>query len=138
MDLIFGESESGRELVNVTPICLYRGETANIFFDVKQTFSDAIVKLNGLVVARVKTPVVGINATRLVKGANRLEITLLDDQNAIIQELQGVLVKRDSIRGMDNIEQELTELLGALDKLSLNVEELMAWREEIDNERSGY
>lgn len=138
MDLVFEASDSNNELINMTPICLYRGETANIFFNTKMQFNNAVVKLNGMFVAKVKTPVVGINASRLINGANSLQITLYDVNDAVLGELSGVIVKRDSIRGMNNIEQEFTELVTELAKLKTRVEELELWRKQIDDERSGY
>lgn len=126
------------ELINQSEICLYDGETANISFEVDFNFSKANIKMNNVFIGTTSKNQMGVHSSKFKNGVNVLCIDFFDGSNKLIETLQGLIIKRPSIRGKDSIEQEFTAITTSLEKLKQEVENLKKWQNEIDNERSGF
>lgn len=125
------------ELVNQSEVCLYNGETANVTFDVDFKYVKANIKMNNVFVGSTAGNQIGIHSSKFKDGVNVLSIDFFNE-NKLIENLQGIIIKRPSIRGKDSIEQEFTAISIELAKIKQEVDQLQIWKKEIDNERSGY
>lgn len=129
--------KKGDELVNQSEVCLYSGETASVTFSVDFKYDKANIKMNNVFVGATGGNQIGIHSSKFKDGVNVLSIDFFN-ANKFIENLQGIIIKRLSIRGKDSIEQEFTAISTELAKLKAEVEKFRVWQKEIDNERSGY
>lgn len=130
--------EHAGELVNESEISLYDGETASIAISTDFTYSYFYAYLNNINLGRFRTDRFGIHSSKFIDGANKLVIDFFDEENRPITNLKGMIIKRENMRGTENFEKTINNIIKDVSEIKDFVREMKAFIKEINNERSGY
>lgn len=123
---------------NKLTIYVYQGETINLTFsDLDFSYSKANVRVNNIFVGVTTNSQLGIHSSKLKIGLNDLKIDFLNASNEIVKTLSYQFVVSPASLSK-SIDEEFASLFTEIELLKNRVSQLESWRQEIDNERSGY
>lgn len=123
---------------NKLTIYVYQGETINLTFsDLDFSYSKANVRVNNIFVGVTTNSQLGIHSSKLKIGFNDLKVDFLNVSNEIVKTLSYQFVVSPASLSK-SIDEEFASLFTEIELLKNRVSQLESWRQEIDNERSGY
>ena len=123
---------------NKLTIYVYQGETINLTFsDLDFSYSKANVRVNNIFVGVTTNSQLGIHSSKLKTGLNDLKVDFLNASNEIVKTLSYQFVVNPASLSK-SIDEEFASLFTEIELLKNRVLQLESWRQEIDNERSGY
>ena len=123
---------------NKLTIYVYQGETINLTFsDLDFSYSKANVRVNNIFVGVTTNSQLGIHSSKLKTGLNDLKVDFLNASNEIVKTLSYQFVVSPASLSK-SIDEEFASLFTEIELLKNRVLQLESWRQEIDNERSGY
>lgn len=123
---------------NKLTIYVYQGETINLTFsDSDFSYSKANVRVNNIFVGVTTNGQLGIHSSKLKTGLNDLKVDFLNASNEIVKTLSYQFVVNPASLSK-SIDEEFASLFTEIELLKNRVSQLESWRQEIDNERSGY
>lgn len=123
---------------NKLTIYVYQGETINLTFsDLDFSYSKANVRVNNIFVGVTTNSQLGIHSSKLKTGLNDLKVDFLNASNEIVKTLSYQFVVNPASLSK-SIDEEFASLFTEIELLKNRVSQLESWRQEIDNERSGY
>ena len=123
---------------NKLTIYVYQGETINLTFsNLDFSYSKANVRVNNIFVGVTTNSQLGIHSSKLKTGLNDLKVDFLNASNEIVKTLSYQFVVSPASLSK-SIDEEFASLFTEIELLKNRVLQLESWRQEIDNERSGY
>lgn len=123
---------------NKLTIYVYQGETINLTFsNLDFSYSKANVRVNNIFVGVTTNSQLGIHSSKLKTGLNDLKVDFLNASNEIVKTLSYQFVVNPASLSK-SIDEEFASLFTEIELLKNRVSQLESWRQEIDNERSGY
>lgn len=123
---------------NKLTIYVYQGETINLTFsNLDFSYSKANVRVNNIFVGVTTNSQLGIHSSKLKTGLNDLKVDFLNASNEIVKTLSYQFVVNPASLSK-SIDEEFASLFTEIELLKNRVSQLEGWRQEIDNERSGY
>lgn len=123
---------------NKLTIYVYQGETINLTFtDLDFSFSKANVRVNNIFIGMTTNSQLGIHSSKLKVGINDLSVDFLNASNEIVKTLSYQFVVSPASLSK-SIDEEFASLFTEVELLKNRISQLESWRQEIDNERSGY
>lgn len=123
---------------NKLTMYVYQGETINLTFsDLDFSYTKANVRVNNIFVGMTTNGQLGIHSSKFKVGINDLAVDFLNSSNEIIKTLtyQFVVSPTNLSR---SVNEEFASLFTEIELLKNRVSQLEVWRQEIDNERSGF
>ena len=123
---------------NKLTMYVYQGETINLTFsDLDFSYTKANVRVNNIFVGMTANGQLGIHSSKFKVGINDLAVDFLNSSNEIIKTLtyQFVVSPTNLSR---SVNEEFASLFTEIELLKNRVSQLEVWRQEIDNERSGF
>lgn len=123
---------------NKLTIYVYQGETINLTFtDLDFSFSKANVRVNNIFIGMTTNSQLGIHSSKLKVGINDISVDFLNASNEIVKTLSYQFVVSPASLSK-SIDEEFASLFTEVELLKNRISQLESWRQEIDNERSGY
>lgn len=123
---------------NKLTVQIYQGETIDFnFVELDFTYEKANVKVNNIFVGTISNNQIGIHSSKLKSGLNEISVDFLNNSNEIIKNLKYKFIVNPT-RGAKSLEEEFNTLFSELELLKDRVSEIENWKQEIDNERSGF
>lgn len=123
---------------NKLTMYVYQGETINLTFsDLDFSYTKANVRVNNIFVGMTTNSQLGIHSSKFKVGINDIAVDFLNSSNEIVKTLtyQFVVSATNLSRSVD---EEFASLFTEIELLKNRVSQLEVWRQEIDNERSGF
>lgn len=123
---------------NKLTMYVYQGETINLTFsDLDFSYSKANVRVNNIFVGMTTNSQLGIHSSKFKVGVNDIAVDFLSTTNEIVKTLtyQFVVSPTNLARSVD---EEFASLFTEIELLKNRVLQLENWKQEIDNERSGF
>ena len=123
---------------NKLTMYVYQGETINLTFsDLDFSYSKANVRVNNIFVGMTTNSQLGIHSSKFKVGVNNIAVDFLSTTNEIVKTLtyQFVVSPTNLARSVD---EEFASLFTEIELLKNRVLQLENWKQEIDNERSGF
>lgn len=134
----FNLVQKGEFLENELEISVMQGESINLTFKALEFEPlKANVKINDKFIGTTINSQIGVHSSKLRKGYNQLLVDFLDKDNRIIKsfEYRFVVVPPTTEKSIsDTYKMIYTEL----ELLKEEIYRLKNWKQEIDNERSGF
>lgn len=135
----FNLMQNGDKLENEMVVTLYQGETINLTFkNLEFDFVKANVRLNNIFVGATTNGQIGIHSSKVKSGYNELSIDFLNAENEIIKSFSYVFVATPNAKSDKTLAEEFASLYTDFELLKNEVQKLQSWKQEIDNERSGF
>ena len=135
----FNLVQNGDKLENEMVVTLYQGETINLTFkDLEFAFVKANVRLNNIFVGATTNGQIGIHSSKVKTGYNELSIDFLNAENEVIKSFSYVFVATPNAKSDKTLAEEFASLYTDFELLKNEVQKLQSWKQEIDNERSGF
>lgn len=135
----FNLVQSGGKLENEMVVSLYPGETINLTLkNIDFIYVKANVKVNNIFIGNTTNGQIGIHSSKIKNGYNELTFDFLNANNEIISTLAYKFTSVPNIKTEKSLAKAYEDLIGELELLKHRVLELETWRQEIDNERSGF
>lgn len=123
---------------NKLTMYVYQGETISLTFsDLDFSYSKANVRVNKIFVGMTTNSQLGIHSSKFKVGVNDIAVDFLSTTNEIVKTLtyQFVVSPTNLARSVD---EEFASLFTEIELLKNRVLQLENWKQEIDNERSGF
>lgn len=123
---------------NKLTMYVYQGETINLTFsDLDFSYSKANVRVNNIFVGMTTNSQLGIHSSKFKVGVNDIAVDFLSTTNEIVKTLtyQFVVSPTNLARSVD---EEFASLFTEIELLKNRILQLENWKQEIDNERSGF
>lgn len=123
---------------NKLTMYVYQGETISLTFsDLDFSYSKANVRVNNIFVGMTTNSQLGIHSSKFKVGVNDIAVDFLSTTNEIVKTLtyQFVVSPTNLARSVD---EEFASLFTEIELLKNRVLQLENWKQEIDNERSGF
>ena len=135
----FNLVQNGDKLENEMVVTLYQGETINLTFkNLEFDFVKANVSLNNIFVGTTTNGQIGIHSSKVKSGYNELSVDFLNAENEIIKSFSYVFVATPNAKSDKTLAEEFASLYTDFELLKNEVQKLQSWKQEIDNERSGF
>ena len=135
----FNLVQNGDKLENEMVVTLYQGETINLTFkNLEFDFVKANVRLNNIFVGATANGQIGIHSSKVKSGYNELSVDFLNAENEIIKSFSYVFVATPNAKSDKTLAEEFASLYADFELLKNEVQKLQSWKQEIDNERSGF
>lgn len=135
----FNLVQNGEKLENEMVVTLYQGETINLTFkNLEFDFVKANVRLNNIFVGATTNGQIGIHSSKVKTGYNELSVDFLNAENEIIKSFSYVFITTPNTKNDKTLAEEFASLYTDFELLKNEVQKLQNWRQEIDNERSGF
>ena len=135
----FNLVQNGDKLENEMVVTLYQGETINLTFkNLEFDFVKANVRLNNIFVGATTNGQIGIHSSKVKSGYNELSVDFLNAENEIIKSFSYVFVATPNAKSDKTLAEEFASLYADFELLKNEVQKLQSWKQEIDNERSGF
>ena len=135
----FNLVQNGDKLENQMVVTLYQGETINLTFkNLEFDFVKANVRLNNIFVGTTTNGQIGIHSSKVKSGYNELSVDFLNAENEIIKSFSYVFVATPNAKSDKTLAEEFASLYTDFELLKNEVQKLQSWKQEIDNERSGF
>lgn len=135
----FNLVQNGEKLENEMVVTLYQGETINLTFkNLEFDFVKANVRLNNIFVGATTNGQIGIHSSKVKTGYNELSVDFLNAENEIIKSFSYVFIATPNTKNDKTLVEEFASLYTDFELLKNEVQKLQNWRQEIDNERSGF
>lgn len=135
----FNLVQNGDKLENEMVVTLYQGETINLTFkNLEFDFVKANVRLNNIFVGTTTNGQIGIHSSKVKSGYNELSVDFLNAENEIIKSFSYVFVATPNAKSDKTLAEEFASLYTDFELLKNEVQKLQSWKQEIDNERSGF
>lgn len=135
----FNLVQNGDKLENEMVVTLYQGETINLTFkNLEFDFVKANVRLNNIFVGATTNGQIGIHSSKVKSGYNELSVDFLNAENEIIKSFSYVFVATPNAKSDKTLAEEFASLYTDFELLKNEVQKLQSWKQEIDNERSGF
>ena len=135
----FNLVQNGDKLENEMVVTLYQGETINFTFkNLEFDFVKANVRLNNIFVGTTTNGQIGIHSSKVKSGYNELSVDFLNAENEIIKSFSYVFVATPNAKSDKTLAEEFASLYTDFELLKNEVQKLQSWKQEIDNERSGF
>lgn len=123
---------------NKLTMYVYQGETISLTFsDLDFSYSKANVRVNNIFVGMTTNSQLGIHSSKFKVGVNDIAVDFLSTTNEIVKTLtyQFAVSPTNLARSVD---EEFASLFTEIELLKNRVLQLENWKQEIDNERSGF
>lgn len=135
----FNLVQNGDHLENELVVTLYQGETIDLTFkNLEFDFVKANVRLNNIFVGTTTNGQIGIHSSKVKSGYNELSVDFLNAENEIIKSFSYVFVATPNAKSDKTLAEEFASLYTDFELLKNEVQKLQSWKQEIDNERSGF
>ena len=135
----FNLVQNGDKLENEMVVTLYHGETINLTFkNLEFDFVKANVRLNNIFVGTTTNGQIGIHSSKVKSGYTELSVDFLNAENEIIKSFSYVFVATPNAKSDKTLAEEFASLYTDFELLKNEVQKLQSWKQEIDNERSGF
>ena len=125
-------------LENEMVVSLYSGETINLVLKMNFDYVKANVRVNDIFIGTTANGQIGIHSSRIKSGYNEISIDFLDTQNQIIKTLKYKFASVPNLKSNVSLSEAYENLISEFELLKNRIAELENWKQEIDNERSGY
>lgn len=134
----FNLVQDGDKLENEMIVSLYPGETINLGLKMNFDYTKAIVRVNDIFVGTTTNGQIGIHSSKIKDGYNEISIDFLDTQNQIIKTLEYKFASVPKLKSNASLSEAYENLISEFELLKNRIVELEKWKQEIDNERSGF
>lgn len=135
----FNLVQNGDKFENEMVVTLYQGETINLTFkNLEFYFVKANVRLNNIFVGTTTNGQIGIHSSKVKTGYNELSVDFLNAENEIIKSFSYVFIATPNTKNDKTLAEEFASLYTDFELLKNEVQKLQNWKQEIDNERSGF
>lgn len=135
----FNLVQNADKLKNEMVVSLLQGETIDLTFKgMEFSYSKANVRLNNIFVGTTTNGQIGIHSSKIKNGYNELSVDFLNAENEIIKSFSYVFVATPNAKDDKTLAEEFASLYTDFELLKNEVQKLQNWKQEIDNERSGF
>lgn len=134
----FNLVQNGDAFENEMVISVYPGETINLVFKTNFDYTRANVRVNNIFIGTTMNGQIGIHSSRIKNGYNEISIDFLDTQNKIAKTLKYKFASVPNLKSNASLAENYENLISEFELLKNRIVELENWKQEIDNERSGF